>query len=372
MHQVSPIVSIFASLHDPRQPWKVRHSLVDTLVIAVCGILAGADNFQDIELWAEQRLEWLRRFLPLKNGIPSHDTFGRLFGLICPEQFESAFRRWVAEVLPALSPQVVALDGKTSRRSGDNNKSPLHLVSAFAAGAGLVLGQRATAEKSNEKTAIPELLATLALEGCIVTIDAMGTQPNIAESIRERRADYVLAVKNNQPLLAESINDFFTIFRNEPEKTPHTYTESTEKSHGRVEVRRCYAFNSLECLYKPERWPDLNSFAVVETLRESSGRSSHEYRFYISSLSADAEKIAGSVRAHWSIENRLHWCMDVVFADDQMRARSGYAAHNLAVLKQLTMNMIRLDPVKRKGGIKIRRLIAAISEDYMSSLLGLS
>lgn len=371
MSHLSPVSSIFASLHDPRQPWKVRHSLVDTLVIAVCGTLAGADNFQEIELWAEQRLEWLRSFLPLKNGIPSHDTFGRLFGLICPEQFESAFRRWVAEVLPLLSPQVVALDGKTSRRSGGAHQSPLHLVSAFAAGAGLVLGQRATAEKSNEKTAIPELLATLALEGCVVTVDAMGTQPNIAGSIRERQADYVLAVKNNQPLLAESINDFFAIFSSAPEKTPHTFTQSSEKGHGRVEVRRCYAFNTLECLYKPERWPDLCSFAVVETLRESRGRVSHEYRFYISSLPADAERIAEAVRAHWSVENRLHWCMDVAFADDQMRARSGYAAHNLAVLKQLTMNLIRLDPVKRKGGIKIRRLIAAISEDYMSALLGL-
>ncbi|ECD2402382.1 ISAs1 family transposase [Salmonella enterica subsp. enterica serovar Newport] len=265
--------------------------------------------------------------------------------------------------------RALAAEGKTPAQTGDLlGYSPRHVQRMLKlAGLAPVILEALAADKITT-----EHCQALALEGCIVTIDAMGTQPNIAESIRERRADYVLAVKNNQPLLAESINDFFTIFRNEPEKTPHTYTESTEKSHGRVEVRRCYAFNSLECLYKPERWPELNSFAVVETLRESSGRSSHEYRFYISSLSADAEKIAGSVRAHWSIENRLHWCMDVVFADDQMRARSGYAAHNLAVLKQLTMNMIRLDPVKRKGGIKIRRLIATISEDYMSSLLGSS
>ncbi|EDW9103828.1 ISAs1 family transposase [Salmonella enterica] len=189
------------------------------------------------------------------NGIPSHDTFARLFGLICPEQFEAAFRRWVAEILPVLSPQVVTLDGKTSRRSSSASHSPLHLVSAFAAGAGLILGQCATAEKSNEKKAIPELLAVLALEGCIVTIDAIGTQPNIAHSIRSRGADYVLAVKNNQPLLAESINDFFTLFSEAPDKTPHTFTESCEKNHGRTEVRRCYTFNTLECLYKPERWP---------------------------------------------------------------------------------------------------------------------
>ncbi|HAT1680503.1 TPA: ISAs1 family transposase [Klebsiella oxytoca] len=204
------------------------------------------------------------------------------------------------------------------------------------AGASLVLGLRTTAEKSNEKTVIPELLATLALEGCIVTIDAMGPQQNIAESIRERGADYVLVVKNNQPLLADSIHGFFTIFSHTPEKTPHTYEESNEKNHGRVEVRRCYAFNSQECLYKPERWSDLNSFAVVETLRESRGGSA----IYISRLPADAEKIAGAVRAHWNVENRLHWCMDVVFADDQMRARSGYPRImvNRDVYRQLTMS----------------------------------
>lgn len=211
----------------------------------------------------------------------------------------------------------------------------------------------------------------LALEGCIDTIEAMGTQPNIAHSIRARGADYVLAVKNNQLLLAESINDFFTLFSEAPVKTPHTFTESCEKNHGRTEVRRCYAFNTLECLYKPERWPDLCSFAVVETVRECRGRTSHEYRYYISSLPADAEQIAGAVRAHWSVENKVHWCMDVAFADDHMRARTGYAAHNLAVLKQLTMNLIRLDPVKRKGGIKARRLVAATSVGYMSTLFRL-
>ncbi|MFP5249156.1 MAG: ISAs1 family transposase, partial [Acidobacteriota bacterium] len=233
-----------------------------------------------------ENLDWLRSYLRLQHGIPSHDTFGRVFGLIDPGQFEQAFRRWMRGVLPALSDEVVAIYGKTgapgdrssslgwktSRRSGGIDSTALHLVSAFAAGAGLVLGQRGTAEKSNEKTAIPELLSTLALEGCTVTIDAMGT---------------------------------------------------------------------------------------------------HEQRLYISSLTPDAARTAATVRAHWSVENRLHWCMDIAFNDDQMRARTGHAAHNLASLKQLTLNPIRMDPVKRKGGIKARRIIAAASDNYRAHLLGL-
>lgn len=293
--------------------------------------------------------------------------------MINPGEFEAAFRRWVGAIVPALGPDaVVAIDGKTSRRSGKVDATPLHLVSAFAAGAGLVLGQRATAEKSNEKTAIPELLASLALEGCIVTIDAMGTQANIAQAIRDRGADYLLAVKDNQPTLADSLRDFFAQFEAAPEKTPHSAVETIEKDHGRLETRRCYAFNQLGCLDKPEQWPDLQSFAVIESERCINGKTSLERRFYISSLPADAQRLARAVRAHWAVENSLHWCLDVVFADDQMRARSGYAAHNLAVLRHITLNLIRLDPVKRKGGIKARRLIAATSDLYRAQLLGLA
>jgi hypothetical protein len=193
---------VFVVIRDPRQAAKVDHDLVELLMVAVCGVLAGADDFVEIEAWAEEKLEWFRRYLKLDNGIPSHDTFGRVFAAIDAEEFGTAFRRWVSSIVPALEKEaVVAIDGKTSRRSGKVGATPLHLVSAFAAGAGLVLGQRATAEKSNEKTAIPELLATLALEGCIVTIDAMGTQPNIAQAIRDRGADYILSVKDNQPTL---------------------------------------------------------------------------------------------------------------------------------------------------------------------------
>lgn len=368
------LADVFVSITDPRQAGKVEHDLVELLVVAVNAVLVGADTFVEIELWAKEKLDWLRGYLKLEAGIPSHDTFGRLFGVISPDEFEAAFRRWVGAILPTLGADaVVAIDGKTSRRSSNKmDATPLHLVSAFAAGAGLVLGQRATAEKSNEKTAIPELLATLALEGCIVTIDAMGTQANIAQAIRDRGADYILAVKDNQPTLAASMRDFFVQFQAQPARTPHAVSETVEKDHGRLETRRCYAFDQLDCLAKPDQWPDLKSFAVIEAERCINGKTSLERRFYISSLPADAQRLAQAVRAHWAVENSLHWCMDVAFADDQMRARTGHAAHNLAVLKHITLNLIRLDPLKRKGGIKARRLIAATSDLYRSLLLGLA
>lgn len=239
---------VFVGLRDPRQAKKVEHDLVEMLVVAVCAVLVGADDFVEIEEWTNEKVGWLRQYLKLGNRIPSHDTFGRVFAALDAEAFAAAFRRWVKGLLPALDrDEVVAIDGKTSRRPGKLDGTPLHLVSAFAAGAGLVLGQRSTAEKSNEKTAIPELLATLALEGCIVTIDAMGTQPNIAKAIRDRGANYILSVKDNQPTLADSVQDFSVAFESAPDKTPQQFDEVIEKDHGRLEVRRCYAFDQIDC-----------------------------------------------------------------------------------------------------------------------------
>jgi len=367
------LADVFVSIADPRQAAKVEHDLVELLVVAVNAVLVSADTFVEIELWANEKLDWLRGYLKLEHGIPSHDTFGRLFGLIDPEQFEAAFRTWVKSILPALGAEIVAIDGKTSRRSGGVDATALHLVSAFAAGAGLVLGQRKTAEKSNEIAAIPELLSTLALAGCTVTIDAIGTQTAIVEAIQQRGADYVLAVKENQPRLAESIKDFWRCFRAHPAAhTPHSFAESVEKDHGRVETRRCFVFGQVECLDNPKQWSGLRSFAVVESERALGANTAHEQRLYISSLAPDAQRIAHAVRSHWSVENRLHWCIDVAFHDDQMRARTEASAHNLAVLKHITLNLIRLDPVRRKGGIKARRLIAATSDAYRAELLGLA
>ncbi len=366
------LAEVFVGLRDPRQAKKVEHDLVEMLVVAVCAVLVGADDFVEIEEWANEKVDWLRHYLKLENGIPSHDTFGRVFAALDAEAFAAAFRRWVSGLLPALDrDEVVAIDGKTSRRSGKLDATPLHLVSAFAAGAGLVLGQRATAEKSNEKTAIPELLATLALEGCIVTIDAMGTQPTIAQAIRDRGAHYILSVKDNQPKLADSIQEFFVAFELAPDKTPHQFDEVVEKDHGRLEVRRCYAFDAIDCLHAPERWPELKSFAVIASERTIKGKTTLEHRLYISDLPADAARLNHAVRQHWRVENSLHWCMDVVFGDDQMRARTGHAAHNFAVLRHIALNLIRLAPVKRKGGLKVRRLIAATSDNYRAQLLGL-
>jgi predicted transposase YbfD/YdcC len=372
MSQLPSLFDIFTCVTDPRDPRRVEHPLPDVLTTAVCGVLVGADTFEEIALWAQEKEAWLRQYVNLPNGIPSHDTFARLFGLIDPKQFEAAFRRWVAEVLPGLSPQVVALDGKTSRRSAKTGEAPLHLVSAFAADAGVILGQHATATKSNEKTAIPDLLATLALEGCIVTIDAMGTQPSIAQAIRDQQADYVLAVKRNQPQLWEAMDDFFALFQSAPtDKTPHQVSEDIDKGHGRQETRRCYVFDALACLPNPGRWPDMKSFAVIEASREVNGKATQERRCYISSLPPDAPVLARTIRQHWCVENQVHWCLDVTFADDQMRARTAHAGHNLAILKRLTLNLIRLDPLPRKGSLKTKRIIAATSDEYRAHLLGL-
>lgn len=364
-----PLQQVFVSINDPRSARHVRHDLGELLTVAVCAVLCSADEFTDIEAWANERIDWLRGFLVLDNGIPSHDTFGRVFAAIDPVQFEAAFCRWVGQLIPALGADtVVAIDGKSSRRSTTKaDANPLHLVSAFAADIGLVLGQRATQEKSNEITAIPELLATLALEGCIVTIDAMGTQKNIAEAIRKRGAHYVLCVKDNHPSLAES----FLLVQAGIGGTLKacTSTEEIEDGHGRREVRRCWAFDQVDRLYKAEQWKDLVSFAIVERERTVGTRTSTEKRYYISSLPADAKRLAHAVRSHWEIENRLHWCLDVQFNEDQSTVRTGFAANNLAIVRHIVINLLRLNK-SRKGSIKTKRMLAATSDTFRAQLLG--
>lgn len=366
-----PLTQVFVSISDPRSARHTRHDLAELLTVAVCAVLSGVDDFVDIGLWGEAKIDWLRGFMKLEHGIPSHDTIGRVFGLIAPDEFESAFRRWVSMVVPALAGDtVVAIDGKTSRRSGGKGKtdaSPLHLVSAFAAGMGVVLGQTASAEKSNEITAIPELLAKLAIEGCVVTIDAMGTQTKIARTIRERGAHYVLCVKENHPNLYDSI--LFADIDSRGPLTPSSTHETTIKDHGRIEIRRCRAYAAIDRLYKSEDWQDLASFAVVERIRTVEDQTSTERVFYISSLPADAERIARAVRSHWEIENRLHWCLDVQFNEDQSRVRSGYAANNLAIVRHIVINLLRLNTT-RKASIKSKRMLAATIDKFRAELLG--
>lgn len=363
------MVEVFEGIEDWRNAQQTRHRLGELLTVAVCAVLCGADDFEEISQWGKAKLEWLRGFLKLDYGVASADTFERVFAVLDPQQFEHAFRTWVGAVIPALAhEQVINIDGKTSRRTTSKlAASPLHLVSAFAAGVGVVLGQTATAKKSNEITAIPKLLATLDIDGCIVTIDAMGTQTAIARQIREQGGHYVLCVKSNQPKLLDSIL-LAHIGVGGPLTAVSTH-ETRSRGHGREEVRRCWAFEAGERLYKAEQWRDIRSFAVVERTRTVSGKTTVERRHYISSLPPDADKIAGAVRSHWEVENRLHWCLDVQFGDDYARARTGHIAHNLALVRHIVLNLLRLN-TSRKASIKTKRLLAATSDEFRAELLG--
>ena len=367
------LAEAFSVIVDPRVVNRSTHDLVEMLVVAVCATLCGADSFVDIELWANERLDWLRRFMKLEHGIASHDTLGRVFGLLDAKAVEKRFRQWVSGMIPALEPgTVVAVDGKTSRRSGGDGQAALHLVSALATGIGVVLGQEATDEKSNEITAIPPLLQTLAIRGAIVTIDAMGTHASIANTIQDQGADYVLAVKDNQPKLAESIREFFATGQAiDWAQVRHDYYETVEKDHGRIEVRRYFAFGQLECLAEPQQWPGLTMFGVVQSERTIKGQTSKEDRLYIGSIPVQAHRFAHAVRSHWEIENRLHWCLDVCLNDDQARARVKNSARNLATVRRMVLNILRLDK-SRKGGIKTRRMLAGTSDRYREQLLCLA
>lgn len=367
--KLADMVEVFEGLEDWRNAQQTRHSLSELLTVAVCAVLSGADDFEEIAQWGRAKVPWLRGFLRLDYGVASPDTFERVFALLDPKQFEQAFRTWVGGIIPAVGKdQVIAIDGKSSRRTTSKAAAaPLHLVSAFAANVGVVLGQTATAEKSNEITAIPELLKVLDIEGCIVTIDAMGTQTKIARAIRERGAHYVLCVKDNHPKLLDSM--IFADIDPRGPLTPSSTHETTSTGHGRIEVRRCTAFDATDRLHKAEVWKDVASFAVVERVRTVGERTSTERVYYISSLPADAERIAVAIRSHWEVENRLHWCLDVQFGDDYARGRIGHIAHNLALVRHMALNLIRLDK-SIKTSIKTKRLLAATSDEFRAALLG--
>lgn len=370
------IVEAFGSLQDPRRRTPA-HDLTEMLVVALCAILCGADNWVAIQLWGECKLDWLRRHLRLPHGIPSHDTFGRVFAALDPRQFEACFIRWVHHLCPALAGQVVAIDGKTVRRSHHGGERAIHLVSAYGTELGMVLGQVRTADKSNEITAIPELLDALQLKGAIVTIDAMGCQREIARRILAKEADYVLALKENQPKLLERVRSALEATETHSELLYEfckaSEFQEVEKDHGRIETRRCFAIEmqNQPFFFTPEIWPGLNSIAMVESTREIGDLVTVERRYYVSSLPPDAKRIANAVRAHWRIENSMHWVLDVVFGEDQCRARVNNAAQNLAILRRITMNLIKRDTTT-KTGVKNRRLKAAINEQYLADLLGLS
>ena len=361
----------FDDLVDPRTR-QSPHALDERLLTAISAILSGADTWVSVAVWGRAKLDWLRQFLPFAHGIAAHDTFGRVFSLLDASVFETCFIRWMQGVCGAFDGLHVAIDGKTVRRAKTAGQSAIHLVSAFAHGLGLTLGQVKTAEKSNEITAIPELLDALLLKGCLVTIDAMGCQKAIAAKIIQQESDYLLMVKNNQPTLAAAIEQYFDAARaTDYPPLSHTTAEWVEKDHGRIETRRCVVTTDLSHLGDLRAdWPGLKALVMVTAQREVQGQVSTERRYYLSSRLADAATLGSAVRGHWGIENQLHWSLDVTFGEDQARMRTGNAAENFSVLRRIALNLFRQDHSVR-AGVKTRRLLACADDAYRQKLLGL-
>jgi predicted transposase YbfD/YdcC len=364
----------FSKVKDPRIERTKRHKLLDILVIAICGVICGADSWVDIELFGKTKLDWLKTFLKLPNGIPSHDTFGRVFGAINPEEFENSFMEWVQAINELTQGQVIAIDGKQLRGSQDSEsgKAAIYMVSAWAVENQLVLGQRKVDEKSNEITAIPKLLKLLEIAGCIVTIDAIGTQTKIAKTIIEQGGDYLLAVKENQGNLYEDIHDLFEDDQKYNfEGAPYNYAKTVNKDHGRIEIRECWSISDLEYLANirdQERWHGLKSLAMITSERRIGEKAEIETRYFISSMESDAQKILKVKRSHWGIENRLHWVLDIAFNEDHSRVRKDNAPQNFAVLRHMALNLLKQEKTA-KGGIKAKRLQCGWNVDYLLKVL---
>jgi predicted transposase YbfD/YdcC len=375
--ETSPILALqahFAKVDDPRVERTRLHRLIDILVIAMCAVICGAESWDDIAEFGKVRQDWFATFLELPNGIPSHDTFNRVFAALNPEQFRHAFLDWMRAVLPVLPRQVIALDGKTLRHSYDtwNQKPAIHLVSAWASATGLVLAQTKVDDKSNEITAIPAVLRCLALKDCVVTLDAMGCQRAIAQQIVNAEGDYVLALKENQETLYEDVIECFTQAEaTNYEQVRHTWQEEASKGHGRIE-KRCHtvitAPEDLAWLQETHAWPGLQAIGRVQAERRLGAERSSETRYYLLSQMMTAEAFGRAVRRHWSIENNVHWVLDVVFHEDLSRIRAGYAAENFAVLRHIALNVLKQGTSKRRG-IRGKRLKAGWSNDYLVHLL---
>jgi predicted transposase YbfD/YdcC len=368
----------FGPLSDPRVKRTKAHELLDVLTIALCAVLCGANDWVAVETFGQAKEAWLRTFLALPNGIPSHDTFGRVFARLDPAEFQRCFVAWVQAVVgPLGAAEVVAVDGKTLRRSHDRarGQGPLHLVSAWATAHGLVLGQQATAAKSNEITAIPALLRLLALEGCTVTIDAMGCQTAIAAQLIDQGADYVLALKDNQPKLHAAVAAAFADARaagpGDWVPAEQDAAQSLSKGHGRIERRRCRTLSDPEWLAwldPPGAWRGLRTVVQLERERRVGETVSVETHYYLASLPPAARTLGQAVQRHWGIENRLHWVLDVTFREDASRVRVGDGAETFAVLRHLALNLLRQDHTRR-GSLATKRFRAALDPDYLATLL---
>ena len=364
----------FSKVTDPRVDRTKEHKLIDMIAIAICAVICGAEGWTDIENFGNSKLTWLKTFLELPNGIPSHDTFGRVFSLIDAQQFQLAFYEWVWAVNDILRGQIINIDGKRLAGSGDTQlgKRAIYMVSAWAEENELVLGQRKVAEKSNEITAIPELLKLLAISGCLVTIDAMGTQTEIAKTIAEAQADYILSVKENQGHLYEDISVLFAVDQAQNFKyASFEYAKTTNKGHGRIDIRECWSTSNpeyLNLIRGRHNWMGLSSIAMVHCTRILNGKETKHVRFFISSLPSQAERILHAVRKHWSIENDLHWVLDVALNEDHSRVRKDQAPENLAVLRHIALNLLKQEKTA-KGGIHAKQLQAAWMEDYLLKVL---
>ena len=348
----------FEGVEDPRDNRGKEHNLLDIIVIAICAVISGGENWEDIALFGESKQDWLGTFLQLPNGIPCDDTFARVFARLNPQQMQNSFISWVKSVSQVLKGEVVAIDGKTLKHSYDRgaDKGAIHMVSAWASANRLVLGQSKVNEKSNEITAIPELLKLLDINGCIVTIDAMGCQKEIASQIIEQGADYVLALKGNQGGLFEDVD--------------HDFCQSIDKGHGRLEIRRCWTLSNLDYLTQLPLWSGLQTIALVQSERRINGKVSTENRYYISSLPSNAALIANAVRTHWSIENSLHWVLDVSFHEDASRIRKDNSPENMAMLRHFALNLLSRDK-SSKFSMRAKRNKAAWDLAYLNRLLNL-
>ena len=372
----NPIPSIedcFGDIEDRRVGGRCWYPLVEVITIAICGAIAGAETWVDVQTFGTSKEEWLKQFLELKHGIPSHDTFGDVFAMIDGDEFQRSFMRWVEGMFPLTQGQVVSIDGKTARRSHDKaiGKDAIHVVSAWASVNGITLGQRKVDDKSNEITAIPELLELLSIRGCIVTIDAMGCQKKIAQKIRDKQGDYVLAVKDNQGKLHQDIQDWFAHADQVAFKEiEHDYHQTINKAHGRIEIRQCWVITdpvAFEYIRHYEGWADLTAIVRVQRERRLPDKVEQEVAYYISSLSGSAETVLNATRQHWAIENSLHWVMDVTFQEDQMRTRKGDSPQNLIVLRNIALNILKQD--SSKGSLRQKRYRAALDDTFLHKLL---
>jgi len=371
------LIEHLEKISDPRREITKRHKLIDILVIAICATMCGAEAWTEMEEFGEAKEEWLRTFLELPNGIPSHDTFRRVFMRVKPSEFQRSFLSWVKELAGLVKAELVNIDGKhlrgtRSRQDKRDGKEGLRMVSAWASEQRLVLGQVKTAEKSNEITAIPELLRMLEIAGCIVTIDAMGCQKEIAAQIINQEADYVLSLKGNQGTLHRDVAEYFEWAEKIKFKgIEHSFTATIEKDHGRLEERRCWVTEDVEWLLQREAWVGLKSIVMVESVREIIGQTqTTERRYFISSLAADAKEALRCVRGHWAIENSLHWVLDVAFREDACRIREKNAAENMALLRHLVLNLLKQEK-SCKRGIKTKRLKAGWDESYLLKVLNI-